>query len=72
MKKLSLQQFTSPEKIKEGTKRQILLGGSRQSKDKVRDATETLLLLKAMLRDIKRQEKEGVIKKYGRLWKFNI
>lgn len=33
---------------------------------------ETFILIKAMMKDIKRLESEGIIEKNGRKWKINI
>lgn len=72
MKNFKIEDFINPEKINLGTKRQLFLRNSRKKRDRERNSTEELFLLRAMLNDIRRMEKEGVIKKHGRFWKFNI
>lgn len=77
MKSYPLDRFMSPEQKKQNIKTQTLIINKytvsmKRQRKKPRAAEETVLLAKAMIRDIKRLESEGIIKKNGRKWTLNI
>lgn len=77
MKRYTIEQFTNPGRKKENLKRRVAIAAmtdtkNRRVRKRKRHSEETLLLLEAIMRDLKRLESEGILEKNGRKWKFNL
>ncbi len=75
MQRYNLDYFLNNETKKQNLKKQLQISARSNEvlvRKRNRSPEETRLLIKAMLKDIKRLEEEGVIQKNGRQWKLNF
>lgn len=77
MKRYTMGHFTGTErKIKNLEKQISIISRSdktlRRIRKRKRDPQETVLLIKAMMNDLRRLEREGIVQKNGRQWKLNL
>ncbi|MFZ5596156.1 MAG: hypothetical protein ACOY31_03995 [Bacillota bacterium] len=77
VRKYSLDKFINKKQKEESFERQIKIVNKssvplKRIIRRERSEGEKILLVKAMMEDIKRLEREGIIKKNGRKWKYNI
>lgn len=77
MRKYTLDKFVNTQLKEKNFKKQLQIINCspislKRAKRRKRYKEETFLLIKAMMKDIKRLESEGIIEKNGRKWKINI
>ena len=77
MVRRSLEEFLNSARRSSNLKQQIriiseMTPQQRRGNKKIRTHEETQLLMKAILKDIKRLEQEGVLEKNGRQWKYHL
>lgn len=75
MKKYSLNHFTSSDRKAQNLKSQLRVianSSKRKSSKRERNPIELQLLIKAMMKDVERWEREGKIIKNGRKWKITF
>lgn len=75
MKKYNLDDFINSQTIKENQKKQLAVRAFTnidRKRGKARSPQKALLLIRAMMLDIRRLEEDGIIVKDGRIWKLNI
>ena len=77
MKRYTIEYFTSTQRKVRNIAIQIsIIARSdkqhRRIRKRKRDHQETVLLIMAMMNDLRRLEREGVVEKNGRQWKINL